>query len=177
MKDLTDKQKLFAHEYLIDLNATKAAIRAGYSKKTADKIGSQLLGKTRVKKAVDLAIKKRSQKLEITADQVLQEIAKSAFSNILDYVTVAKDGAAYVDLTKLTREQAAAISEITVDTFIDKTDVIDRDVKRIRLKLNDKTKSLDQLGKHLKLFTDKVEVGGSLLETLVDMASRPVEDE
>jgi len=69
---LTAKQKKFVAEYLIDLNATQAAIRSGYSTRNADKIGSELLGKTRVSAAIQEAMKKREQRTEITQDMVLQ---------------------------------------------------------------------------------------------------------
>ncbi len=72
MPDLTEKQKRFVAEYLIDLNATQAAIRAGYSSKTADKIGAQLLGKTWVADAVALGAQKRIRKAEVTAQDVIE---------------------------------------------------------------------------------------------------------
>lgn len=75
MAKLTDKQKAFVTEYLVDLNATQAAIRAGYKGKNVDDIACQLLRKTQVAQAIQEAMKKREQRTEITADQVLQEIA------------------------------------------------------------------------------------------------------
>lgn len=77
MATLTAKQQQFVKEYLVDLNATQAAIRAGYSQKNADKIGSELLGKTRVAQAVQEAMDKRSEKVEITADYVLSTIKET----------------------------------------------------------------------------------------------------
>lgn len=79
---LTPKQKRFVDEYLIDLNATQAAIRAGYSKRTAEWIGPQLLGKTHVSEAVTERMRARELRTEITQDRVLQELAKIAFSDI-----------------------------------------------------------------------------------------------
>lgn len=73
MRALTDKQKRFVDEYIVDLNATQAAIRAGYSKKNPDRIGAQLLGKTWVAQAVREAQAERGKRLEITADQVLKK--------------------------------------------------------------------------------------------------------
>lgn len=72
MAKLTPKQQRFVDEYLIDLNATQAAIRAGYSPKTADKIASQLLGKTRVAEAIEQAKAERSERTKITQDDVLK---------------------------------------------------------------------------------------------------------
>lgn len=75
---LTDKQQRFVAEYLIDLNATQAAIRAGYSAKNADKIGSQLLGKTRVSEAIQAEKMARSERTEITQDYVLKKLKEIA---------------------------------------------------------------------------------------------------
>jgi hypothetical protein len=71
--DLTPKQRRFVEEYLIDLNATQACIRAGYSKKTAGKISTQLLGKTWVRAEIDAAMRARSIRTHITQDRVLRE--------------------------------------------------------------------------------------------------------
>lgn len=81
---LTDKQQRFVAEYLIDLNATQAAIRAGYSAKNADKIGSQLLGKTRVSEAIQAEKTARSERTEITQDYVLKKLKEIADSPASD---------------------------------------------------------------------------------------------
>ena len=73
---LTPKQKLFVDEYLIDLNATQAAIRAGYSPSNADKIGSELLGKTRVSDAIKTAMAERSRRTGINQDRILTELPR-----------------------------------------------------------------------------------------------------
>lgn len=69
---LTPKQQAFINEYMIDLNATASAIRAGYSAKNAGKIGPELLGKTRIKEAIQIAVDARAKRTEITQDAVLQ---------------------------------------------------------------------------------------------------------
>ena len=76
MKDLTQKQRMFVQEYLVDLNSTQACIRAGYSPKTADRIGPELLGKTMIKQKIDEAMDKRAKKTEITAEYVLTGIKR-----------------------------------------------------------------------------------------------------
>lgn len=78
VRQLTDKQKRFIEEYLIDLNATQAAIRAGYSKKTAMEQGHQLLQKTSVQNAIQLAQNKRSKRVEITQDDVINGLMLEA---------------------------------------------------------------------------------------------------
>ncbi len=75
---MTPKQQRFVEEYLIDLNATQAAIRAGYSARNADKIGPELLGKTRVAEAVKAAQQARTERTEITQDEVIQGLKKEA---------------------------------------------------------------------------------------------------
>ena len=73
-KALTPKQQRFVEEYLVDLNATQAAIRAGYSAKNADKIGPELLGKTRVAEAIADAIKARSKRTEVDQDWIIKQL-------------------------------------------------------------------------------------------------------
>src|SRR5437879_5316168 len=100
-------------------------------------------------------------KLEITAEKVLNELALMGFANMFDYVQITPGGEAYVDLSKITREQAAAIQEITVDeTGGGSGDNKREAVQRTRFKLASKRDSLELLGKHLKLFTDKHEIAG-----------------
>ena len=77
---MTNKQQLFVDEYLIDLNATQAAIRAGYSQKTAQEIGSENLSKPIIAKAVGKAFRARSHRTEITQDMVMQELVAIAYS-------------------------------------------------------------------------------------------------
>ena len=81
-KNLPNKQKIFVSEYLVDLNATQAAIRAGYSEKTADVQGPRLLGNARVAAAIREKLEKRASKLEITAERLDQEAARIAFFDI-----------------------------------------------------------------------------------------------
>lgn len=75
---LTPKQQRFVQEYLIDLNATQAAIRAGYSVKSADKIGSQLLGKAGVSQAIEAAQTRRKERTELTQDWVVERLRAEA---------------------------------------------------------------------------------------------------
>jgi phage terminase small subunit len=147
---MTRKQRTFVAEYLIDLNATKAAERAGYSKRTANEQGARLLANVSVSAAIAEEQAARFQKLGITADAVLKELAVLGFSNMADYITVGANGDVKVELSKLTREQAAAIASVEVDED-------ENGVKRTRFRLCDKRAALVDLGKHLKLFTDKVE--------------------
>lgn len=82
MAKLNDRQQLFAQEYLVDLNATQAAIRAGYSQKTARSQGERLLTNVDIAAAIQRGIKERIEKTQITAERVLLELAAIAFMDI-----------------------------------------------------------------------------------------------
>ena len=98
MAKLTAKQQRFCDEYLIDLNATQAAIRAGYSPKTAEQLAYQLLQKTSVQNHISELQKKREERTEITQDSVLHELALIAFAKASDYARVVeKDAMVEVD--------------------------------------------------------------------------------
>src|SRR5215469_13741708 len=157
---LTRKQELFVREYLVDLNATQAAIRSGYSKKTARQVGSENLTKPDIQEEIKKRSSRRSEKLELSADLVVSELMKLGLANMLDYVQTTDEGRAYVDLSKLTRDQAAAIQEIVVDEYVDGKGDEARQVKRTRFKLGDKRGALELLGRRLKMWTDRHEVVG-----------------
>ncbi len=150
----------FCREYIKDLNGTRAAIAAGYGKKNARKIASRLLTNVDIQARVAELTKKQADKLDLSAEKVLSELSSMGFSNFLDYVKITEEGDAFVDLSGLTQEQAAAIQEVTVDEYMEGKGKDARKVKRTRLKLVDKIRSLDLLGRHLKLFTDRIEVSG-----------------
>lgn len=157
---LTPKQARFVEEFVVDLNATQAAIRAGYSAKTAADIGRQLLRKTPVARAISERQRAISERIGVTAERVVEELAKIGFANMSDYMKVGEDGDPYLDFSGLTRDQAAALSEVTVEDFKDGRGEDARDVRRIKFKLHDKRAALVDLGKHLGMFKEKVEVSG-----------------
>ncbi len=154
------RHELFAREYVKDLNGKRAAIAVGYSAKTADRAASRLLSNVEVRALLAKLTKKHADKLDLSAEKVLSELSSIGFSNMLDYIKTTEEGSAYVDLSSLTQEQAAAIQEVTVDEYVEGKGKHARKVKRTRLKLVDKIRSLELLGKHLKLFTERIEVGG-----------------
>jgi len=160
MSKLTEKQKFFCKEYLVDKNATQAAIRAGYSESTAKSIGCENLTKPNIQALIQKELHRQSERIEITADGVLKELGKLGHSNIDNYITIQEDGSFFVDLSNLTLEQSAAIQEVTTETYLDKS--LKKTVKRVKLKIHDKHSPLNTLAKHYKLLTDKVEHTGSL---------------
>jgi phage terminase small subunit len=151
-KELTAKQKRFVEEYLVDLNATQAAMRAGYSAKNADKIGSQQLGKTRVRESIDKALNARSKRTEITANMVIAELARVGFSNMVNYAQWNEHGVTLHDSEKLTDDAARCVSEVS-QTFT-------AEGGTVKFKLHDKVAALEKLGRHFGIFTDKVEITG-----------------
>lgn len=157
---LNPKQQRFVAEYLVDLNATQAAIRAGYSEKTAKQIGSRLLTHVDVSKAIEAGQAKLAAKHGVTLERIVSELALLGFSNMQDYMRGGKDGDPYLDFSELTREQAAALTEVTVEDFKDGRGDGARDVRRVKFKLADKRAALVDLGKHLGMFTEKMQVSG-----------------
>lgn len=148
---MTKKQKRFVEEYLIDLNATQAAIRAGYSPDTAYSIGNENMKKPEIKAQIDKAIAERSRRTGVNADRVVMELAKIAFVNAGDVI----DAETATVKPDATRDDTAAIQSVKVKTFGE--DGLEREVK-----MADKLKALELLGKHLGMFKDKVELSGNL---------------
>lgn len=146
MAKLTAKQKRFCDEYLIDLNATQAAIRAGYSPKTACEQASRLLANVKVQDEIAIEMAERSKRTGINQDRVLMEIAKMAFVNIDDVIDL---DTAKVKQTA-TKEDLACIQSVKIKPTEFGTE---REIK-----LCDKKSNLELLGKHLGMFKDKVEL-------------------
>jgi len=150
MAKLTAKQRRFCDEYLIDLNATQAAIRAGYSIDTANVIGSENLAKPYIQSRIQKQMDERAKRTSITQDKVIQELTKIAFSDICNYLKVENNQVEVFDTDIIEQEQLAAIAEIK------------QNPSGISLKLHDKLKALELIGKHLGMFKDKVEVTGNV---------------
>lgn len=147
---MTKKQKKFVEEYLIDLNATQAAIRAGYSPETAGSIGAENLKKPEIKSRIDKAMAERSRRTGINQDRVLQELARIGFAKITDVV----DPETAEIRTDASDDDLACIQSIKIKPNEFGTE---REVK-----LYDKKSALVDLGKHLGLFKDKVELTGDM---------------
>ena len=138
---LTEKQRRFVEEYLVDLNATKAAIRAGYSERTAQEQASRLLSNVMVQEAIQEAIAKRSARTEITQDRVLQELAAIGFAIATDFAQITEDGLVKLTPTdNLDAMQVRAIAGIKEGKF------------GVELKLCDKLSALHMIGQHLGMF-------------------------
>lgn len=153
-KKLTPKQELFCKEYIIDLNATRAAIASGYSEKTANRIGPENLSKLVIQEYIQELTKEREKRTEITGDMVIKELAKIAFIQESDFYN--SDGSAKLP-HELTDEQRSALKSYSVKSIkVAKDEYEDIPI----FVAHDKVKTLELLGKHFSLFTEKVEHSG-----------------
>jgi phage terminase small subunit len=149
---LTPKQARFAEEYIVDLNGKRAAIRAGYSPKTAEVQASRLLSFAKVRKAIKAAMEARSRRTGITADRVVLELEKLAFLNISDFIEVHADGSVHIDMLRATRDRAAAIRDVVIRRSAEGSGNEGASVKLTRIQLCNKLKALDMLAQHLSMY-------------------------
>jgi len=149
MAKLTPKQQRFVEEYLVDLNATQAAIRAGYSKKTAKATGHENLTKPDIAKAVEAGRKAMAEKAGVSAERVVNELALIGFADMGKFVTVHDDGAVVIDFSKLATGDLRACSEISQKHIPTKDGP---DIVETKFKLHSKVQALKQLGDHLGIF-------------------------
>jgi phage terminase small subunit len=167
---LTDKQWQFAREYLVDLNGTQAAIRAGYSQKTAGQQAEQLLKKAQMIAALQCERASLAQGLEITPERVLQEYARLAFVDMRDLATWGAHGVTFRASDTLSQDAARAVSEVSEETrYFGEDKVVNK-----RIKTYDKKGALDSLARHLDLFKDGAKLGelGQGLATLLAEARK-----
>lgn len=148
---MTKKQKRFCEEYLIDLNATQAAIRAGYSPDTAGAIGAENLTKPEIQRAVAQAMAERSRRTGVNAERVVLELAKVAFVNVGNVI----------DATDATLKEDAAPEDLAAIQSIKVKDMGEMGIER-EIRMADKLKALELLGRHLGMFNDKMRLDAKL---------------
>ena len=171
MAKLTDKQKLFITEYLVDLNATQAAIRAGYSKKTAPWIGAENLKKPQIQAEIQARQEKIQDKLEISQERIIQELAAIAFANGSDFAEVIESGdfqsVKFKATEKLPAEKRSAISSIKSGSA------------GMEVKTYDKLRAMELLGKYLGYLDGNGDKGKatSLADTIMDAYAKRKEDD
>lgn len=143
---LNDQQEAFCREYVARLNAKDAAIAAGYSTRSAMSIGAQLLQHPKVAARIAELQAPRLAKLDISADRVLNELARVAFARIDQVLTFGPSGVTPRSSDDLSEDVLAAVAEAS--------QTLTKDGGSIRIKLHDKLGALNALGKHLKLWQD-----------------------
>lgn len=167
---MTPKQEQFVREYLIDLNATQAAIRAGYSAKTAGQIGDENLKKPDIATAVAEAMKTRAARTEITQDMVLKELAKIGFADMRKLLRWTGNRP-HMDEDRAEETESVEISVANFVQLFDSEELDDDIVGAIseisqtkegalKVKLHDKQAALVNIGKHLGMFKERVEIDG-----------------
>jgi phage terminase small subunit len=168
--DLTPKERRFVEEYLVDLNATQAAIRAGYSEKTAAAIGYENLRKPHIVDAIAKAMAERSERTRVTADRVITGIAELAFYDIADLFDEKGGMRSIHDLSPMLRRAVAGVE--VRELYTDEGKNIGRLSK---VKLADRKGNLELLGRHLALFTDKHQhEAGPTLEKILAASYGPI---
>lgn len=166
MAKLTNKQKKFIDEYLIDLNASAAARRAGYSAKTANRIASENLAKPHIQAAIQKAMQEREKRTKITQDNVLEELAKIGFADIKDFLSYRTEKT-LIDISD-EGEKVYGYQQIVnakpseeVDGAVVNEISIGKD-GTFKFKMNDKMKALEMIGRHLGMWNDKLQLGGDI---------------
>lgn len=145
---LKGKRKRFADEYLVDLNATQAAIRAGYSEKTAKSQGQRLLTFVDVAEYIAARQKKIADKLEVTVERIVSEYARLAFSDTSRVMEWGPDGVRLRPSSELSEDDRRAVAEVSETTS--------ETGGSLRLKMHDKKGALDSLAKHLGMFKEQL---------------------
>ncbi len=164
------RAEIFAREYVIDLNGSRAAQAAGIAESGAGVWASRTLKKAKVQRLIQQHQARRASKLDLKAERIAEELQRLAFSNMADYMEIGEDGKPKgLNLSNLTRDQAAAIQEITEDTTGGSGDGERKMILRTKFKLADKRGALELLGRHLGMFQDNVKITG--LEGLADKLS------
>lgn len=171
---MTPKQSAFVSEYLIDLNATQAAIRAGYSEKNAHKIGSQLLGKTRISEAILKAKEKRSKKTEIDAEYVLNRL--SDIDN-MDVTDILNDDWTLKPLSEWPKVWRTYLSAFDVQEIRTGQSEGDNTIGLLKkIKWPDKVKILELIGKHVYVSAwDKQDKGQQPAENMAELISKLID--
>lgn len=149
MAKLTAKQERFVDEYLVDLNATQAAIRSGYSPKGAEVQGHHLLRNPKVSDLIRDRRKEAQKRAEITLDDILAEYKRIAFTGMSKFLRINENNEPEIDLSDCTPQDLDLLTEATTEAFTENEGT--RVVRKVKIKPMDRLKALESLGKHLGL--------------------------
>ena len=165
----TLREMRFAMYYIETLNKRESAIRAGYSPKDADQRAWRLVRRPRVRALIERLQERFSRDMRIETEQVLREYANVGFVNVADFI----DSEGRIDLSKVGREQLAAVSSIETETYVDGKGEDAQEVKRVKLRFHSKTDALEALSKHLGLF-ERDNLQRQVQAQIVIFANNPV---
>jgi phage terminase small subunit len=166
---LDPKRRKFVEEFRISLNATQAAIKAGYSLKTARQQGSRLLTFVDIQEALAEVQAEDGERCRVEADRVIGELATLAFINMDDYMRIGQAGEPFVDLSATTRAQKAGLLAFKHREYKEGRGEDARDVCEVEIRLNPaKFNALIKLGEHVGLFRKD---GGKVIDgNAIDLA-------
>ncbi len=155
---LTERQERFVEEYLVDLNAAQAAIRAGYSRKSASSAGPRLRRLPHIKARIERAMAERTERVRIEQDRVVAELARLAFSDVREFARWDEGGVRVRESEALGPDQSACIAEIVESPG--------RDGRKLKVKLHGKTRALEVLGRHLGMFEKKPKTRDAVIRVI-----------
>lgn len=166
-----NRRNLFVAAFATTRNATEAAKRAGYAERSAHVTGCRLLKDHKVARAIAQIEQAKADRYGVTADRLEQELAMVAFANMDDYTRLTANGERVVDLTACTREELAAVGEVTIEDYVEGRGDDARDVRRVKFKLHDRLRAIELLGKRLPGFfkpsVDEQPRGGDTYNTVI----------
>lgn len=178
-KKLTPKEQLFVAEYLISFNASEAHKKAGFKGKSHGTLGSRMLKYVHIAEAIEAGKAKTAEKLEITQEIVLAEIAKVGLATMRRFMRVDQDGQPQIDLTDTPDDDLDALSEIQTETVMegsgtgsDGKKAFDR-VRKTKIKLHDKLAALEKLARFTGVYDKETEKNaGAFAEAILDIQTR-----
>ena len=157
----TPKQRLFIEAYLIHKNATKAAIAAGLSERSANNQGTRLMADDAIRAEIEARLAATFDRYAVTSDRIIRELALIAFANIGDFIAVQDDGSLVVDFGTATREQMASLKSVEIDERT--IDGAAPGVRRIKISMSDKRQALMDLAKIARMLpADRLEHSGAI---------------
>jgi phage terminase small subunit len=163
----SERQKLFAREWVVDFNGTQAAIRAGYAEGSAHVTASRLLSDDKIQAEIAKEAEKAMRRVNLTQDRVLRELLAIAMADIREFISWTEDTVKMKPSSELTATQGAAISEVS--------QMITSKSSNLKFKLHSKERALELLGRHLALFIDRHEHVGSV--EVIHKTDRDIRDE
>jgi phage terminase small subunit len=154
------RHELFCHERAKGKTQVEALAAIGL--RPDDSYAAKLDKRPEVRARIEEIAAKAAERVEVSVARIMEELAKVGFANMQDYMRASPDGDPYLDFSRLTRDQAAALAEVTVDDYVEGRGEDARSVKRVKFRLADKLSALEKLGKHLGMFKERVEHSGSI---------------
>ena len=152
MSKLTQKEERFCQEYLIDLNQTQAAIRAGYSDKGIRQVAHKLMMNADIQARISLLKKKREERTEITADRVLQQFCDIADYRIEDIMDFDGEECIFKPMSEWTKAARVAVSAVKQTTETRRIGLEEIKTVKVEFKTDDRIKALDSMARHLGIY-------------------------